>query len=36
MIRPRVPLLVPMTLCYLIRSGGESDTLVAVSLVAPF
>ena len=33
---PRVPLLVPMTLCYLIGSGGESDTLVAVSLVAPF
>ena len=35
-IWPREPLPVPMTLCYLIRSGGESDTLVAVSLVAPF
>ena len=35
-IWPREPLPVPMTLCYLTRSGGESDTLVAVSLVAPF
>jgi hypothetical protein len=37
MVRPRVPLLVAMTLCYLIRSGGESEIVRSgVSLGAPF
>ena len=37
MVRPRVPLLVAMTLHYLIRSGGESEIVrIGVSVEAPF
>ena len=37
MDRPRVALLLAMTLCYLIRSDGESEiVLIGVSVVAPF
>ena len=37
MDRPRVALLLAMTLCYLTRSDGESEiVLIGVSVVAPF
>ena len=37
MDRPRVALLLAMTLCYLTRSDGESEiVLIGVSVFAPF
>ena len=36
MVRPRVPLLVAMTLYLLTRSGGENEMLFGVSVGAPF
>ena len=37
MVRPRVPLLVAMTLYLLTGSGGESEIVrIGVSVVAPF